>query len=160
MGRLNLTDGRDEPIAAPCHRGDITRRLDVVREHLAQLIHAALQARLTGETPLPHLIEQLVLGDHLPRVPDQITEKIEYLGRQYHFLGIPPQANPGRIQPKRGKSKLGALGHLTLPLCLQGSSCSASVDAATELGPLRAFRFSQPKTNRNPTVRRRLATPV
>jgi predicted MFS family arabinose efflux permease len=42
----------------------------------------------------------------------------------------------------------------------EGSSCSASLNAAIAFGPLRAFRFARPKANRNPTIRRRLATRI
>ena len=78
-GRRVGGDGADELVSAAAHRPDVALRLAVVAERAAGRLDPAGQRRLADESPAPHRVEQLLLGDEPVVVADQLGQDVEHL---------------------------------------------------------------------------------
>ena len=79
---------------------DELRMPDVIAEQLPKFRHRAAQQRLGGKTLVPHVLEDLVLGNHSARVLRQEDQEIHQPRPQMvHFICASEPAEAGLDEP-------------------------------------------------------------
>jgi hypothetical protein len=101
----------DPPVAAPVHGLDEARRAAGVPEHAPQLVHAADEHVLGHVDARPERLEQLVLGDELPRPGGQVLEDGERLAAQRHDLVAPVKPRICRVEREGPEANRAIAGH-------------------------------------------------
>lgn len=71
---VSLVDGGDEHVAPSVDGADDALLPPGVTDCPAKGLDLGGEGRLADESPTPHRVEELVLGDHPARVPDELAE--------------------------------------------------------------------------------------
>jgi hypothetical protein len=72
--------------------------LTIVANSRSNRIDPGCDGRVRNDSSIPNYLEQVILGDNLITIPNQISKKIKDLGLNSHKIGSASQFPPVRIQ--------------------------------------------------------------
>ena len=108
VGRRHHGHGRDQPVAAPDHRLDISGRMPVVIEDRSKRVDRNAQARLAHMQIGPDRIEQLVLRHQFSGAVEQTAQQFEGFRCQIDAFVATPQQGVTSVNAKRPERNLDA----------------------------------------------------
>ena len=81
----------DEPVATSVHGADDALEAPVVAHRPPHVLDAGRQRRLRDEAGLPHLVEELLLGNHAITVLEEVDEHVVHLGFDADHIAVPAE---------------------------------------------------------------------
>jgi hypothetical protein len=124
-----------QPITNPCFSHDKSRPRRIIRQFLPQMPHHNPQIMaVLGMCRPPDILEQLLLGDHSPRMPRQLRQHRVFLAGQRHFDAVEQHPPIGQIHRQRTETQCRQLGLPRRCLTQQGANPSEELLNAERLG--------------------------
>jgi hypothetical protein len=92
---LNLAD-ETEPLSS--NGSDQALLLAAVAHCVTDCGDAAAEGRFRYDASIPHRCDQVIFGDHVITIADEILQKIKHLRLDGHEVRVPPQFLPFNVK--------------------------------------------------------------